>query len=163
MGAPTYRMRALTIPMTDSLMSALHTISPDDRDTWVQVGMALNAEFGDGGFDMWDSWARRSDRYKESSTRAVWRSFKRSGIGIGTLYLMAQQAGWQGELPPLQEARSSLGEARRQAKRESEERRSVSRAAQTAAAAAQMMAEASYDVHPYLVSKGFQRGEGAGV
>ena len=101
----------------NSLMSALHAISPDDRDTWVQVGMALNAEFGDGGFEMWDSWSRRSDRYKESSTRAVWRSFKRSGIGIGSLYLLAQQAGWQGEIPPLPQARHSLDAARRQAER----------------------------------------------
>jgi putative DNA primase/helicase len=104
----------------NSLMSALHAISPDDRDTWVQVGMALNAEFGDGGFEMWDSWSRRSDRYKESSTRAVWRSFKRSGIGIGSLYLLAQQAGWQGEIPPLPQAHHWLDAARRQAERESE-------------------------------------------
>ena len=146
--------------MTDSLMSALHTISPEDRDTWITVGMAIHAELGSAGWSIWATWSRGSDRYREADARAVWRSFKGSGIGIGSLYHLAQEAGWQGEIPPLPQARHSLDAARRQAEREAEEHRSDERAAHTATRAIQMIAEASYDIHPYLAAKGFPLAKG---
>ena len=40
--------------MTDTLRSALYSVSPEDRDTWVEIGMALKSELGDGGFALWD-------------------------------------------------------------------------------------------------------------
>ena len=48
----------------DTLQTALYTIPAEDRETWVQVGMALHAEFGDAGFDLWESWSKQSERYK---------------------------------------------------------------------------------------------------
>ena len=85
--------------MTDTLRAALYSISPEDRDTWVEIGMAIKSELGDGGFDLWDGWSRQSDRYKAADARAVWRSIKQrnGGITIGTLYHMAKEHGWAGE------------------------------------------------------------------
>ena len=44
----------LRLIMTDTLRSALYSVSPEDRDTWVEIGMALKSELGDGGFALWD-------------------------------------------------------------------------------------------------------------
>ena len=67
----------------------------DDRDTWLQVGMAIRAEFGDVGFDTWDIWSQKSSSYKAKDARAVWKSFKKRGIGIGTLIKMAIDGGFE--------------------------------------------------------------------
>lgn len=67
----------------------------DDRDTWLQVGMAIRSEFGDVGFDTWDTWSQKSSSYKAKDARAVWKSFKKRGIGIGTLIKMAIDGGFE--------------------------------------------------------------------
>ncbi|WP_244101400.1 PriCT-2 domain-containing protein, partial [Burkholderia ambifaria] len=36
------------------MRAALSHVPADDRDTWVQMGMAIKAEFGEAGFDFWD-------------------------------------------------------------------------------------------------------------
>ena len=160
--------------MTDTLRAALYSISPDDRDTWVQVGMAIKSELGDGGFDLWDSWSRQSDRYKAADARAVWRSIKQrnGGITIGTLYHTAKEHGWTGQAlarhQPSAEERRLWAEARR---REEAERNR--READAAAKAEAMLMEAEYvdprarrarngrqsdeapSPHPYLLAKGF--------
>ena len=165
--------------MTDTLRAALYTISSDDRDTWVQMGMAIKSELGDGGFDLWDSWSRQSDRYKAADARAVWRSIKGryNGVSIGSLYHLAKEYGWAGEAPvktvPSAEEKRQRAEARR---REAEERRR--REAAAAAKAAAMLMEAEYvdprarrarngrqsdevpSAHPYLVAKGFAQQDG---
>ena len=160
--------------MTDTLRAALYTISSDDRDTWVQVGMAIKSELGDGGFDLWDSWSRQSDRYKAADARAVWRSIKGryNGVSIGSLYHLAKDYGWAGEAPvktaPSAEEKRQRAEARR---REAEERNR--READAAAKAEAMLMEAEYvdprarrarngrqsdeapSPHLYLLAKGF--------
>ena len=157
--------------MTDTLHAALYSIPADDRDTWVQVGMAIKSELGDGGFDLWDSWSRQSDRYKAADARAVWRSIKGryNGVSIGSLYHLAKEYGWAGEAPvktvPSAEEKRQRAEARR---REAEERKR--REAEAAARAETMLMQADYvdpcprnghrnvdvpSAHPYLVAKGF--------
>ena len=160
--------------MTDTLRAALYSISPEDRDTWVEIGMAIKSEMGDGGFALWDGWSRQSDRYKAADARAVWRSIKQrnGGITIGTLYHTAKENGWQGEAPvktaPSAEEKRQRAEAKR---REAEERKR--READAAAKAEAMLMEAEYvdprarrarngrqsdevpSAHPYLVAKGF--------
>lgn len=68
----------------------------DDRDTWLKIGMALHAEFngGDDGFDLWSHWSRLSLKFNERDQRKKWKSFRRSGIGIGTLFEIAKKYGW---------------------------------------------------------------------
>jgi hypothetical protein len=54
-------------------------------------------EYGDSGRGFWDEWSRRSKKYNEPDQERTWRSFRRNGIGIGTLFHHAKQAGWRGE------------------------------------------------------------------
>ena len=157
--------------MSDTLTAALYSIPAEDRDTWVEVGMALKSELGDGGFDLWDSWSRQSDRYKAADARAVWRSIKGryNGVSIGSLYHLAKEYGWAGEAPvktaPSSEEKRQRAEARR---REAEERNR--REAEAAAKAERMLMQAEYvdprprnghrnadvpSAHPYLVAKSF--------
>lgn len=74
---------------------ALHSIDADDRDLWLQCGMALKQELQEAGRHLWDEWARRSDKYNERDQDTTWKSFRRNGIGIGTLFHHAKVAGWR--------------------------------------------------------------------
>ena len=157
--------------MTDTLTTALYSIPAEDRDTWVQMGMAIKSELGDAGFTLWDAWSQRFDRYKAADARAVWRSIKGryNGVSIGSLYHQAKEYGWLGEAParhqPSAEERRLWAEA--MGREEVKRRR---READAAAKAERMLMEAEYvdprprnghrnaDVpcaHPYLVAKGF--------
>jgi hypothetical protein len=79
----------------ERIADALRAIPADDRDIWLQVGMALKAELGDGGRPIWDNWsATCPKKFKDRDQDKTWRSFRRNGIGIGTLFFHAQQHGW---------------------------------------------------------------------
>ncbi len=141
--------------MTDTLTSALYSIPPEDRTMWVEVGMALKSELGDGGFDLWDSWSRQSDRYKVADARAVWRSIKANGgITIGTLYHEAKVRGWTGEAPVRPQV-SPEEKRRRAGEQAREEAETVQRQQEVMAQAHRMIKEAEYTTHPYLSAKGF--------
>jgi Primase C terminal 2 (PriCT-2)/RepB DNA-primase from phage plasmid len=79
------------------IRDALRSINADDRDIWLQCGMAIKDHFGDSGRQLWDEWSRQSDKYNERDQDRTWKSFKRNGISIGTLFYHAQQAGWRDE------------------------------------------------------------------
>jgi len=75
---------------------ALSFILADDRDTWIECGMAIKAELGEAGFDAWDRWSATADNYRARAAAASWKSFKASGgVGIGTLLHHAKQHGYQ--------------------------------------------------------------------
>lgn len=69
----------------------------DDRDQWLKIGMALHAEFAgsDEGFDLWSHWSRQSLKFDERDQGQKWKSFRRSGVGIGTLFEIAKAYGWE--------------------------------------------------------------------
>lgn len=80
------------------------SIPADDRATWVRVGMAVKAELGDAGFDLWDRWSQMSDGYRERDAAAVWRSISVGhGVTVATLFWLARDHGWR---PDDQSARS---------------------------------------------------------
>lgn len=101
------------VPQTQAefnrLTSALASIPANcPRDSWLQVGMALQAlqwERGDGtdlGFELWRAWSETGGEkfvgLHDLETR--WRSFgKREGVGLGTLFHIAEQHGWIGNAP----------------------------------------------------------------
>jgi putative DNA primase/helicase len=62
-----------------------------DRWQWVQIRMALKAHFGDGGLALWDEWSRQSEHYDRRGLERVWRSFRGSGLTIGTVYHYAKE------------------------------------------------------------------------
>ncbi len=87
---------------------ALNHINADDRDVWLECGMAIKDHFGDAGRDLWDNWSRRSDKYDDRDQEKVWRSFRGTGVGLGTLFHRARQGGWEqrklnGSAPPKKE------------------------------------------------------------
>ena len=82
----------------DKAMDALQYINPDaDYDTWLAMGFALHKEFGDRAKQDWMAWSM--GRAKPTSAEDLqdhWKSFgKKDGVGIGSLFHTAKQAGWE--------------------------------------------------------------------
>jgi len=86
------------------IRAALAYLNPDDREEWVKAGMAIKAGMGESGYGVWNDWGQDSPAHKERDAQTVWRSFKRNGVGLGTLFSMAGERGWQCQHP-----RSGLG------------------------------------------------------
>lgn len=135
---------------------ALSFIESDDRNTWVAMGMALKAEFGDSAFTSWDQWGKLSSSYNPKSSATVWKSFKYGGrTTIASLYHVAQQGGWKdtGEVH-VQTAedirRAQQERKRREQKAELQEMFDRKRASDKAEA---MLKAARTDEHAYLRSK----------
>jgi len=79
---------------------ALSVINPwqIDYDEWVAILMAIHSQFGDGGYQLAESWAEG----KQGEVNQKWKSFKQSGNGAGqitiaTLFGIAKRFGWQKE------------------------------------------------------------------
>lgn len=82
-----------------SLQQALGHIPADDRDTWLQVGMAIQNELPTAdGFDLWTQWSQHSPKFNPRDQLRVWRSFEPkglAGVGVNTVFKIAQLAGWK--------------------------------------------------------------------
>lgn len=133
---------------------ALQYIPADcDRNDWVQVGMAIKSEFGDSGFDMFDTWSKNCDKYNDADTKATWRSIKGDGgITVGTLVFKARQYGYEpGGTTPSPVPRP-VDPAIRQREQQSEEKRRTDAA--TKAKALWDATKPSFADHPYLKRKG---------
>jgi hypothetical protein len=76
-----------------SYLSALSSYRADDYESWLAVGMALHS-ISDSLLTEWDNWSRQSQKYKPGDCEKKWKSFKSSGVAIGTLAHMAKQDGW---------------------------------------------------------------------
>ncbi len=128
---------------------------PDDRETWVEMGMAVKSGLGNQGFDLWDAWSRQSTSYRPADAKAVWRSIhpRTGGITLGTLFHLAKAHGWQGVWKP---PKLTKDERQERARRAAEERRRR----EAADMALQIIQSSQWDTHPYLEAKGFphQRG-----
>ncbi len=96
------------------LASALAAIPANcDRDTWLKIGMSLHSldwtggpDGVDQGFALWAAWSETGgDKFQglfDLETR--WKSFgRRGGVGLGTLYHIAEQNGWLGLVPTASE------------------------------------------------------------
>lgn len=95
MGAPATRQREPIALHTAEAM--LSHVDAHERETWLQVGMALHAEFGDAAFEAWDRWSSNAANYSERAARATWRGFKPGGVTIGTLVKLAMDGGYRFE------------------------------------------------------------------
>lgn len=72
-----------------------------DYDDWLAIGMALrNLEDEEAALRLWDDWSETSGKYNPVATDVAWRSLRPAdesgGIGLGTLFLRAMEAGWAG-------------------------------------------------------------------
>lgn len=76
----------------------LDLIAPDcDYDTWIKIGMAIHHATGGTGFEIWDEWSQRGDKYESKGMDSHWHSFGRCAnpVTIGTLIHHAEAAGWR--------------------------------------------------------------------
>lgn len=89
----------------DRLRGALLSIPADDYDVWLRVGMALqgaavreDAEMSmDEAYEWWLSWSGTSDKFDESGVEEKWQGLNARGeTGLGTVFELAQQQGWNG-------------------------------------------------------------------
>ncbi|MFZ6850077.1 DUF927 domain-containing protein [Undibacterium sp. RuRC25W] len=82
-------------PSLDTIQAALSFIPPNERDLWLKIGMGIKQEFGEAGFDVFDSWSRSAENYNQDAAKSSWKSFKTGGkIGIGTVLYEAKQRGF---------------------------------------------------------------------
>lgn len=106
------------IPLSHSeLPLLLRFIPADSRETWVAVGMGIKAEFGEDGWQAWNDWSQSGTGYKLADAKSVWKSFRKSGTGLGSVIKLAQDNGWTPEKKEL------TAEQKRQFAREQEARR----------------------------------------
>ena len=89
--------KKLRLKNIQQIESALATIPSTDRQTWLDVGMALHSTNSKKGEKLWDEWSLSSDNYDAEDQESVWQSFSNQsgGITIGTIYHLAREYGWQ--------------------------------------------------------------------
>ena len=68
----------------------------DNYEDWFKVGMALKNWDSELGFDIWNEWSMKSDKYdSKSSMQRKWQSFSNDGdLSIGTIQYMARENGY---------------------------------------------------------------------
>ncbi len=143
--------------------SALQFISPVERETWVQMGMALRSEFGEPALDAWLDWSRQADSFRENSALSVWRSFKGAGVTMGTLFHLAKQNGWKDDDKYTPPSRAQQ-QARQQAAMERATLEGIEREKsqqQAAKKAGWILHQTMQEQHAYLHSKGWPDAKGA--
>lgn len=89
-------LAALLEPDWERIEPALAVIPADDRDIWLQVGMALHKESRGStrGFETWEAWSRRSDKFNAKDQRRTWDSFggeRSASVALGTIFHLARQ------------------------------------------------------------------------
>ncbi len=92
-----YEGRALDVSHSD-IAEMVSFIEPDcDYETWIRVGMAIHDALGGDGFDIWDEWSRKGDKYEADNMDSHWHSFGKSSnpVRIGTLIHYAEAGGWK--------------------------------------------------------------------
>jgi putative DNA primase/helicase len=142
----------------DRTREALVFVPPDDRDTWLKMGMAIKSEVGDTGFDVWDAWSQQADSYKPATARDVWKSIRAGGgVNIGTLFHEAKANGWRDDGTYQKPTPEEIAERRRiaaerTAKEEADIARERADTAKKAAAIWKAATEAKTD-HSYLSRK----------
>lgn len=74
--------------------AALWSLDPGcPRPDWVRLGMAAKA--AGLHFDDWHAWSATAGNYRnEQDCRSTWGSMRGEGIGAGTLFAAARDAGW---------------------------------------------------------------------
>ncbi|MES2182352.1 MAG: PriCT-2 domain-containing protein [Pseudomonadota bacterium] len=109
----------------DDVRAALSCLDESDMDLWVRMGMAIKGEFGEAGFDIWDSWSHGYTKYKQKEALARWKSFKIAGargtVTMGSLFHLAMERGFtfaRPEFTPEQKTAFALEREVRQRERE---------------------------------------------
>ncbi|MBU3626040.1 PriCT-2 domain-containing protein [Polynucleobacter sp. JS-Safj-400b-B2] len=78
----------------DKARDALGFIDSDDRKEWLLVGAALKNAFGQEAFELWDSWSAKAESYNAATAKYTWKQLKLTNVGIGSLFNLAKQGGF---------------------------------------------------------------------
>jgi putative DNA primase/helicase len=151
-------------PSIDTINAALSCIPADlPRDEWARVAMALKAELGEPGLELFDQWSARGDKYNAADVRSTWRSVKAGGrVKTGTLFHLAKAHGFRFDEAPAPAAPLTAAQRAEEAKarRDSERREREAQQARQGAAAqrARAMWEGASETGQsgYLKRKGVQ-------
>lgn len=91
------RVLSITASQKQEIEEALAAISSDDRDTWLQVGMALQStDDPQWAYNAWSEWSQRSTKFDPVDQLRVWRSIRAKGLdGITyrTVFELAKKNG----------------------------------------------------------------------
>ena len=95
----TTRQYALTPKATYlKAVEALSFLDPSmPEPDWWRVCVALQNEFGEGGRELWHEWSSKSPKYKgrAETDYKFDRATQGGGLGIGTVFYLAAQNGYQ--------------------------------------------------------------------
>ena len=89
---------AHTLPVRARIEEALGAFPSSDAayDDWLSIGMALHSTGEDWARDVWENWSQLSEKYDGIKQEKSWQSFQANGgVSLGSLYYLAQQAGWK--------------------------------------------------------------------
>ncbi len=90
---------------------ALQFLDANDYQQWIDVGLACKAGLGTAGYYVWDAWSARSGKYAgDHDTRKRWDGFKPTQLTLGTVFGLAEAAGW---VSPWAKARAKKARAPR--------------------------------------------------
>ena len=70
----------------------LSFIPSSDYATWITVGMALQHNYGDSAYSIWDAWSCKAPNYQDKGMQYKWVSFGNSTdtpVTVGTIFHMA--------------------------------------------------------------------------
>ncbi|MGI2906970.1 PriCT-2 domain-containing protein [Tolypothrix sp. VBCCA 56010] len=90
---PSEKYSTDDINWAKSYLSALQPYRADNYFDWLQVGMSLKS-VDESLLGEWDAWSQQSPNYEPGECEKKWKSFKSSGLTIGTLAYFAKQDGW---------------------------------------------------------------------
>jgi KaiC/GvpD/RAD55 family RecA-like ATPase len=83
----------------EDLRTALEHIDSDDYHMWIQVGMALKDALGPDGFEVWDKWSSKSEKYNPNVMTHRWSSFSGQGVSVATIFFYAMESGFEFKKP----------------------------------------------------------------
>src|SRR5262245_57504239 len=113
--------RELTAPLGE-LKAAMAVIPNTDLDwnAWNRIGMALWVASSGQGFNAFDDWSRKSNKYDTETTKARWEHYGSSPpqrIGAGTIFHLANEADveWRNRHAATQKAAKSKAESEEEA------------------------------------------------
>lgn len=81
----------------DQIRKMLEYINPDcEYEEWRNVGMAIHDETGGAGFELWDDWSRKGEKYEKGCTDKPWHCFGKSNnpVTIAFVKKLAYENGY---------------------------------------------------------------------
>jgi hypothetical protein len=91
-GADTKRTYAHAPADLRELNEALEIIPSEDYQIWFEVGCALAHELGEAGFELFERWSRKSDKYDKVQCKRKWHECEKvSKFTAGTIFHYATQ------------------------------------------------------------------------